>query len=183
MLFIYLFLFSFWTSCIVSDVRATSVVPLCTLSALEAGQHTWKVCNSFWVLYEITRINHLSCLLPDLARRSTPKQSKMPVENGHWRLQFLYPVNRLARHEQTTILRLQTGHWSANASEANWHHGLRTLRCAKKQNRRPTTCSRTLPSGDNRDTSYGCRMSQPPTSCGERRRTCTAPPSSWQHVD
>ena len=54
---------------------------------------------------------------------------------------------------------------------------------AKKQNRWSTTSSRTVPSGGNRDTSYGRRMSQPPTSCGERRKTCAAPPSSWQHVD
>ena len=33
------------------------------------------------------------------------------------------------------------------------------------------------------DTSYGCRMRQPPTSCGEQRKTCTTPPNSWQHVD
>ena len=54
---------------------------------------------------------------------------------------------------------------------------------AKKRNRRSTTSSRTVPSGGNRDTSYGCRMSQPPTSCGEWWTTCTAPPNSWQHVD
>ena len=54
---------------------------------------------------------------------------------------------------------------------------------AKKQNRRSTTSSSTVPSGGNRDTSYGRRLNQPPTSCGERWKTCTAPPSSWQHVD
>ena len=37
-------------------------------------------------------------------------------------------------------------------------------------------------SAKNRDTSYGRRMSLPPTSCGERRKTCAAPPNSWQHV-
>ena len=26
-------------------------------------------------------------------------------------------------------------------------------------------------------------MSQPPTSCGEQRKTCAAPPNPWQHVD
>ena len=26
-------------------------------------------------------------------------------------------------------------------------------------------------------------MSQPPTSCRERQKTCTTPPNSWQHVD
>ena len=54
---------------------------------------------------------------------------------------------------------------------------------ARKQNRRSTTSSKTVPSGGNRDTSYGRRMSQPPISCGERQKTCAAPPSSWQHVD
>ena len=54
---------------------------------------------------------------------------------------------------------------------------------AKKQNRRSNTSSRAVPSDGNRDTSYGRGMSQPPTSCGERRKACTAPPNSWQHVD
>ena len=52
-----------------------------------------------------------------------------------------------------------------------------------QQNRWSNTSSRTVPSGGNRDTSYGHRMSQPPTSCGERWKTCTTPPNSWQHVD
>ena len=52
-----------------------------------------------------------------------------------------------------------------------------------QQNRRSTTFSTTAPSGGNRDTTYGRRMSQPPTSCGEWRKTCDAPPNSWQHVD
>ena len=41
---------------------------------------------------------------------------------------------------------------------------------AKKQNRRFTASPRTVLYGGNRDTSYSRRMSQPPTSCGERRR-------------
>ena len=49
---------------------------------------------------------------------------------------------------------------------------------AKKQNRRSTTTSKTAPSGGNRDSSYGHRMSQPPTSCGEWQKTCVAPPNS-----
>ena len=49
--------------------------------------------------------------------------------------------------------------------------------------RSSTTSSRTVPSGGNRDTSHGRRMSQPPTSCRERRKTCAAPSNSWQHVD
>ena len=54
---------------------------------------------------------------------------------------------------------------------------------AKKQNRRSTTSSRTVSSGGNRDTIYCRRMSQPPTSHGEWRKTCAAPSNSWQHVD
>ena len=54
---------------------------------------------------------------------------------------------------------------------------------AKKRNRQSTTSPRTVPSGGNRDTRYGRRMSQPPTSCGEQWKTCAAPPNSWQHVD
>ena len=54
---------------------------------------------------------------------------------------------------------------------------------AKKWNRRSTTSSRTVPSGDNRDTSYGRRMSQPSTSYGEQWKTSATPPNSWQHVN
>ena len=43
------------------------------------------------------------------------------------------PINRLARHEQTTIFRLRTGHWPASASEANRHHGLCTLRLQRSR--------------------------------------------------
>ena len=54
---------------------------------------------------------------------------------------------------------------------------------AKKQNRQSTTSSKSVPSDRNRDTSYGRRLSQPPTSCGEQQKTCSTPPNSWQHVD
>ena len=101
-------------------------------------------------------------------------------------------------------LRLQPLYWPNQPSGKTWaDHCIQavnsTLACehtwselalwtlhsanAKKQNRRSTTSSRTVTSGGNRDTSYGRRMSQPPTSCGERHKTCTAPPNSWQHVD
>ena len=72
------------------------------------------------------------------------------------------------------------------ACECTWSElASRTLHSAsaKKWNRKSTTSSKTAPSGQNRDTSYGCRMSQLPTSCGEWRKTCAAPPNSWQHVD
>ena len=43
------------------------------------------------------------------------------------------PINRLARHEQTTIFKLRTGHlWPASAPEVNWHHGLCTLRLQRR---------------------------------------------------
>ena len=90
-------------------------------------------------------------------------------------------ISRLARHEQTTIFRLRTGHCGLRAHLRRI--GIMDSAIAKKRNRRSTTSSRTAPSGSNRDTSYGRRMSQPPTSCGERRKTCAAPPNSWQHVD
>ena len=47
---------------------------------------------------------------------------------------------------------------------------------AKKQNRWSTTSFWTATSCSNRDNSYGHRMSQPPTSCGEQWKTFAAPP-------
>ena len=63
--------------------------------------------------------------------------------------------------------------WPESASEANWHHGSYTCSCIK-QNRRPTTSFRAVPSGGNRDASHGRRVKHPPASCGERRKTCAA---------
>ena len=91
------------------------------------------------------------------------------------------PINRLARHEQTTIFGLGTGHCSLLAHQKRT--GIMDSAIAKKRSRRSTTCSWTVSSGGKRDTSYGRRMSQPTTSCGEGRKTCTSPPNSWQHVD
>ena len=117
------------------------------------------------------------------------------------------PINRLARHEQTTIFRLRTGHCGLRThlkrigimdsalcdckeAEQTVHHILQDCPVWRKQrhqlwqqNRRSITSSRTVPSGGNRDTSYGRRTSQPLTSCEERRKTCIAPSNSWQHVD
>ena len=106
------------------------------------------------------------------------------MEKSHWRLQPLYWPNQpfgkawVAHYIQVENRTLACERaWSELAS---WtlHSAI-----AKKRNRRSTTSSRTVPSGGNRGTSYGRRMSQPPTSCGERRKTCAAPPNSWQHVD
>ena len=113
----------------------------------------------------------------------TPREKSPPSEaqSGDYN-PSTDPINCLARHEQTAIFRLRT---DTVACERTWSElASWTLHSAiaKKQNRRSTTSSRTVPSGGNRDTSYGRRMSQPPTSCGERRKTCAAPPSSWQHV-
>ena len=83
-------------------------------------------------------------------------ETKMPMEKGHWRLQpLLDPSNRLARLE--TKVRLQT--------EQCPPHPLGLFNLAAT------------------DISYGCRMSQPPTSCGEWQKTCAAPPNTWQHVE
>ena len=87
------------------------------------------------------------------------------------------PINRLARHEQITIFRLRTGHCGLRAhlkrfgimdsalcdckeAKHTVHHILQDCPIWRKQ-----------------------RLSQPPTSCGEQRKTCTAPTNSWQHVD
>ena len=59
------------------------------------------------------------------------------------------------------------------------YHGL----CSLRFQRRSTTSSRNVSSGSNRDTNHVGRSRQPPRSCRERRKTCTAPPISWHHVD
>ena len=93
-------------------------------------------------------------------------------------------INCLARHEQTTIFRLRTGHCGLRAHLKQIGSMDSALcDCKEAENRRSATSSRTFPSGRNRDTSCGRRMSQPPTSCGERWKTCATPHSSWQHVD
>ena len=78
-----------------------------------------------------------------------------------------------------TIFSLRTGH--CTCSGLAWWTLLPVT--AKKQNGRSTTFPRTVPSGGNRDTSHSRRMRQSPTSCGEWRKTCAAPSSSWLHVD
>ena len=95
-----------------------------------------------------------------LITRVTPSHMRLPVYfcTRH------FDNERTVRRFKLRTVHLETTHSSSLASFA-------------------TTSSRTVPSGGSRDTSYGRTMSQPPTSCGERWKTCTAPPSSWQHVD
>ena len=125
--------------------------------------------------------------LPPLTRKPKPCSAIAKNVNGKEPLQTTTPLltksavwqdmNRplYSGCEQDTGLRAHlrrigiTDSALCNCKEVEW-------------NRRFTTSSRTVPSGRNRDTSYGRRMSQPPTSCGERRKTCAAPPNSWQHV-
>ena len=130
-------------------------------------------------------------------------QLVLSTDNHGWRTK---PCSKIARNvngkeplETTTPLLTQSITWQdmnrplylgceqdTVACEHNWGElASWTLHSAitKKRNRRSTSSSRTVPSGGNRDTSYGRRMSQPPRSCGERRKTCAAPPNSRQHVD
>ena len=93
------------------------------------------------------------------------------------------PINHLTRHEQTIIFRLRTGQWPVSTPEVYWHHGVCTLRLQRSRTDHPPHPPGPFLSGSNRDISYGRRMSQPPTSCGEQRKTCATPTNSWQHVD
>ena len=140
----------------------------------------WKSRSPGYV-WEQTTATHVHLHVPG-SQNPAPKQTKMSMEKSHWSLQLTQSTvwqdmskPLYSGCEQDTV-----------ACERTWSElALWTLHSAiaKKQNRRSTTSSRTVPSGGNRDTSYGRRMSQPPTSCGERRKTCAAPPNSWQHVD
>ena len=92
------------------------------------------------------------------------------------------PINSLARRADHYIQVANRPLRPASTPEAIWHHGLCTLRLQRSRTDGPPH-----PPGLSHlaetDTSYGRRMSQPPTSCGEQRKTCTTPPNSWQHVD
>ena len=90
------------------------------------------------------------------------------------------PVNRLGGHELTTIFRLRTGHCGLRAHMKRFGI-MDSVLCGCKEAEQ--TVHHILQGCGNRDTSYVRRMSQPPTSCGERQKTCAAPPNSWQHVD
>ena len=121
-----------------------------------------------------------ACFLPSLqllwqyCSHHATVQSKMLIEKDHWRLQPLYRPNQPSGKT-----------WADHYIRAvNRPCGLRAhLKRIGIMESALSTFSRTVPSGRNRDAIYGRRMSQPPTSCGERRKTCAAPPNSWQHVD
>ena len=129
----------------------------------------WEWTNATPILFHLTG-----------SQNPAQKQSKMPMETTT-------PLLTQSTVWQDMSRPLYSGcKQDATAYERTWSELVsRTLysAIAKTQNRRSTTSSRTVPSGGNKDTSDGRRMSQPPTSCGERRKTCAAPPSSWQHVD
>ena len=87
------------------------------------------------------------------------------------------PINRLARHEQTTIFRLRTGH--CGLREYLKRIGIMdSALCDCKEEEQ--TVHHIL---QDRPKLWPQDESTPPTSCGERRKTCAAPPNSWQHVD
>ena len=67
--------------------------------------------------------------------------------------------------------RLRTQHCSLRALRAHlklWASWTLHSAIAKKQNRRSSKSSRTVPSGGNKDTSHGRKMSQPPVVNGGR---------------
>ena len=168
----------------------------------------WKNCsfshkNARWVLQQIPA----HCGIPgnesadSLAKSGSKQLHPLPIAtyqeakalltvkdvNGEGPLETTNPL-----HTQPTVWKdmsrpiyssceQDTVAWEHTWSElASW-----TLHCgiAKKRNWRSATSSRTVPPVGNSDHIYGHRMSQPPTSYGERRKTCAAPPNSWQHVD
>ena len=65
------------------------------------------------------------------------------------------PVNRLARHEQTTIFRLRTGHCGLRAHLMRIGIMDSALCDCKEAEQTVHHIHRTVPSGGNRDTSYG----------------------------
>ena len=106
----------------------------------------------------------------------------MSMEKSHWRLQPLYWPNQSSGKTRTDHY-IQVANWTlwpASTPETNWHHGL----CDCKEAEQTIHHIRQdCPIWRKQRHSYGRRMSQQPTSCGERRKTCAAPPKSWQHVD
>ena len=127
----------------------------------------------------------------DLACRNVLLSAVDKVSIGHVLLLLLHPTVKNANGEgpleTTTPLQTQSTVWQdmskalfsgceqdTVACEHTWSKlASWTLHSAieKKRNRQSTTSSRTVPSSSNRDIIYGHRMSQPPTSCGARRKT------------
>ena len=114
--------------------------------------------------YQERHVNQTLLCLPWLWEEQKSVDS-YPFQKCQWK------INSLARHEQTTIFRLRTGHCGLRAHLKRI--GIMDSAIAIRRNRRSTTSPSTVPSGGNRDISYGRRMSQPPTSCSERQKTCT----------
>ena len=107
------------------------------------------------------------------------------MEKSHWGLQPLYWPNQPSGKTWTDhyIQAENRTLWPVSTPEANWHHGLCTLRLQRRGTDGPPHPPGLLHLAKTRDTSYGCRMSQTPTSCGEWRKTWATPPTSWQHTD
>ena len=124
---------------------------------------------------------------PPLTRGPKPCSETVKNVNGEGPLETTTPLQTQSTVWQDMSRKLYSGcEQDTVACKRTWSElASRTLHSAiaKKQNRWSTTSSRTIPSSSNRDTNYGCRMSQPPTSCGEPQKTCATPPNSWQHVD
>ena len=107
------------------------------------------------------------------------------MEKSHWRLQPLNWPNQPSGKTWADhyIQAANRTLWPASAPEANRHHGLCTLRLQRSRTDGPPHPPGLSHLAETENTSYGRSVSQPLTSCGERRKTCAAPPSSWQHVD
>ena len=131
----------------------------------------------FWLVEDtstlpVNHCGHVHFHLPG-SQNPAPKQTKINV-NGKEPLETTTPLLTQSTVWQDMSRPLYSGcEQDTVACERTWSElASWTLHSAiaKKRNRRSATSSRTVPSGGNRDTSYGRRMSQPPTSCGERRR-------------
>ena len=131
------------------------------------------------------RANNRNLCPPPLTRKPKPCSEIAKNANGKEPLETTTstdPINRLAKHEQTTIFRLRTGHCGLRAHLKRTGIMDSALCDCKEAEQTIHHILQDFPSGGNRDTSNDRRMSQPP-SCGERRKTCAAPPKSWQNVD
>ena len=128
-------------------------------------------------------LTHKGCKL-NLLSHSVIVYWNMPIKKGHWRLQPLCKPNPLSGKTwadyYTQVANRTTACERTWSKPASWNlHSV----IVKKRNRWSSTSSRTVQSGRNRDTRYGCRRSQPLTSCRDAQKTSAAPPNSWQHVD
>ena len=182
---------SFFRLCPFQDTLSCAYMKLNLHSTLPAFWHYSKVSslsratNKSFI--DFSRANNCNPRPPPRTRKPKPCSETDKNVNGKKPLETTTPQLTQSTVWQDMSRPLYSGcEQDTVACEHIWSESASwTLHSAiaKKQNRRSTTSSRTVPSGGNRDTSYGRRVSQPLTSCGERRKTCAAPPSSWQHVD